>query len=55
MRDGSGPFEEPDWTDCALAELDSGGALVFQPDALTILTVTNAAGDRVTYPLQTQS
>ena len=54
MPDGSGPFEDPNWTDCALAELDVAGTLVFQPDALTILTATDAAGTRVSYPLETQ-
>lgn len=47
---GVGPFEDPNWTDCALADLYVGGQPVFMENALAILTVTNAAGARLSYP-----
>lgn len=50
MRGGVGPFEDPNWTDCALADLYVGGQPVFAENALVILTVTNAAGVRLSYP-----
>ena len=50
MIGGIGPFEDPNWTDCALADLYVGGQPVFVENALVILTATNAAGVRVSYP-----
>jgi len=50
MSGGSGPLEDPNWTDCALANLYVAGQPVFVDDALVILTVTDAAGQRVSYP-----
>jgi hypothetical protein len=50
MSGGIGPVEEPNWTDCALADLYVGGQPVFVESTLVILTVTNAEGLRVSYP-----
>jgi len=50
MSVGVGPLEDPNWTDCALADLYVSGAPVFVESTLVILTVTNAAGQRVSYP-----
>lgn len=50
MSGGVGPVEDPDWTDCALADLYVGAQPVFVESTLVILTVTNATGVRVSYP-----
>jgi hypothetical protein len=50
MSGGVGPVEDPNWTDCALADLYVGGQPVFVESTLVILTVTNGAGQRVSYP-----
>ena len=47
---GIGRVEDPNWTDCALADLYVGGQPVFVESTLVILTVTNASGQRVSYP-----
>lgn len=44
-------FAEPNWTDCARANLIAPGAagFYFQRDAIAVLTVTDAQGQRVPY------
>lgn len=50
MSGGVGPLEEPNWTDCALADLYVGGQPVFVESTLVILTAPNRAGASISYP-----